>query len=382
MLCGEEKSNMKGIRTILLFSSAFLCNLVIFGCNIPILKDLSFLSYLLLMTCLTVSIITSWLSRKITIREIAFSLLLITVAILGVLKANESRFMIITLFSLATIRFSFRDLIRYDYCSKVIIMIVILSLMIAGLISDDLSIRDGVVRHAMGFPHPNSVGFFAMTLMAEKLYLYKTDKTGARMRLFAIAGLIVVLLLMSDSRTAQVAVVLCVIAFLLIKMPEINKRIKKSARDDGKRASYIMPIVLFACIAISIMSTVLFLNGDKTMVALNEILSNRIYISSHYFKKYGISLLGQLVQRSDNSNYSLDNAYMRTLINYGVLSMTYLVFVFCSSSKKALEKEQYFLYAMFAIYAIYGLMEAEIISLAYNPFLLATFSEVEGRIKR
>lgn len=235
------------------------------------------------------------------------------------------------------------------------------------------SLRDGRIRYTLGFSHPNALGSFSLFWYLEYLYLINSTKKRRILKIlipFFIVNYVTNSL--AYSRTSFYLVMIITIIYILnfVKLNIKTKNVKKLR----------LPLwVLLVVNLLTILCTFSYINNSSMAVKLNETLSNRPKIQAMYYEKYGISILGNNIQKEIGA--SLDNAYFRLLINYGITGWLFFMFILYLNFYTGLNEKKYDYVIILVLLIIYGISEWYIIKPAINLFLLYNFCNKENKEK-
>ena len=106
----------------------------------------------------------------------------------------------------------------------------------------------------------------------------------------------------------------------------------------------------------------------------NDLLSGRMYYMSEYFEKYGITLPGSRTElvgvlgsmTTDQVWFGVDNAYVFSLITFGVFGAAILTVMFLMLSYRAYRTHDTGLAVYIIMLAIFGLTESVFSDMPYN----------------
>ena len=125
---------------------------------------------------------------------------------------------------------------------------------------------------------------------------------------------------------------------------------------------------------------ILFYNSNISwMSKWNLFLNRRLEYSNTAWGNYGMTLFGQKIKWVGESTMKntpdlaynfVDNAYMQSMFNYGILFVILLCAGFGIVLYRNMQKGNYLMVAALAIVLVHGLLNPQLVELAYNPFLL------------
>lgn len=173
------------------------------------------------------------------------------------------------------------------------------------------------IRSSLGFRHPNSFGYIAMTVCFSLLVLRFPD---LRMRDFLLtAGVAVAVNVVAGSRTSFIAIILGVIIAAVYGHFCKTERARKLFAVSSASAL----IMLFAA---SLALMVCYDPENEVLVELNRLLSSRLSYASYYFQNYSLSLFGSNIPQSLLMNttdatvgFVVDNAFCNLCLRYGIV---------------------------------------------------------------
>lgn len=296
----------------------------------------------------------------------------ITVTILVVISTIHSKSNLILslwLFVLACEKVDFEELVRIDFKTKSVFVIMIFILYLLGLTQQTQFMSyTGEIRNALGFTKPNTFGYYVFSICADYIYI----KTGKFSFLNSMVLFVISLFVgsVSLSRTsAYLIILLTIIASISIFFKKIvfNKFSKKIIS-----LSFIIFTIFSLLIAIN------YDNGNKLHNKLNSLTSGRIVISQKYLNKYDFKIFGQDTEVKDytgNNELYLDNAYLKLLINNGIFVYLLMLYIYMRIIKHGYEKKNNLLIMIVLVYLVYGITENAMFWLTGNVYLLYCFCE-------
>ena len=167
----------------------------------------------------------------------------------------------------------------------------------------------------------------------------------------------------TDSNTASI---------LLPLFASIHKILNKI--ENKKIIPYINVALYIGLIVISFYATKNYAYGNFYW-KIDEFLSGRIWIQTGYFKKYSLSLFGNVI----DFDRTLDNFYIRTALSGGILCLVFYAIIIYLQSAKAIRDNNYGSIIISALITIllYGLSENLIFYPAYTVLWLSTSAKLD-----
>lgn len=330
-----------------LYVSYFFCGVsIIFG---AVRAKYNFKIFILL-GCIALSAVASFFSRDLTI-FVDFSI------VLGVTRVN------------------FKQMIKADFCARIITLCLILVLFFFNKLQNVVSYRDGVERVSLGFNQPNMLGMFVLVIILEWLYIRKAKIHFEDIAIIMLAAYIIENY--SNSRTSLYALGITLIILFLYKLIFMKQRKKVFLSFTA----YIVPFFM----AISFFCSYFF---EKISVInwglIDDLFSKRLSLASLYLQTYGVKLFGQTIvivsqQMSSFFNIpanTLDNAYMSLIIKFGFLVCAIFILLEFFFTKYAINSDP-LLVIFIMVFAFIGLSETTFYYVEYN-FTILGFSLIFG----
>ena len=175
------------------------------------------------------------------------------------------------------------------------------------------------------------------------------------------------------SRTGIIAyLTLCILLYILHYAK--NNNIKK-------KLGFIYLMVPLIMVSLSYLFIIVYPIHILYLDKINQIFTNRIELSYNAVIISGINWFGS-VDKSWNSHYFVDNAYVNVLINYGVIVIIVCVLAYLVSSIYYWKNHEYYVLVLLATIAIYSFMEYSPVNITWNPILLFAADGIFGFFRK
>ena len=339
----------------LLIASIFLIEFSNFAQNISIIAPIkNYLFYLGL--CFTVlNMVLTIFRLKLYLKSVVAILILFIFSL--IIKYVTSDDIFIELFSFIIVAFniSFDELIKKDFKIRIFMLLFIFFFYVLGFAIKTSFYSDGQIIYAFGFNNPNTFAFFCLTIFWEYIYIQK-DKINIK-KIIITTLIALILFELSDSRSSEISIILFDILFLI--------NIKKQNVRNNKITKLLIPNLFIIFTIISYIITIDFINKKGYTIELNNFLSSRLWMQRHYILNYPINLFGHKVDYI----FTIDNVYIKTLINFGLAGTFIMNYIYSKIIKIAKEKKDIVMYYIAIVLLLYGLMEWYIIRPVLNIFL-------------
>lgn len=283
-----------------------------------IYKVASYLTILILFSCIFVD-------SQFRIKELYIYAFLMILMSLIYLNYSNRTFLVYMLFIWAFKFTNFEQLIKLDLKLKTVLLLFILSMCFIGVIDDYSSVwGSGIVKHAYGFYHPNTLGIICFSILIEWLYLrYKKMKMIEWLAILAIAYLMYHI---AASRTASYTFMVVYWLFVIAQKWPYFFKLKLV------KGMLIILTPLFAVLSWG--GLFLYINGNAVAQAINTFTTQRLRYAANFYSEYGVSIFGRDVefvssrsaQLQGISSEILDMSYIRGPILFGIV-FSVLVFV-------------------------------------------------------
>ena len=362
----KRRKQTKNINTVIVGCLFFIASLVfqlsIFSYRIPyIFAHYSALqSFSLIIYLIGAAIAVR--ANKYKIKNMPFLLVSIMVGFLVAFVSHDLTILASSLYIVSTIGLSSKNVIRIDLIIKIIITIFVVANYCVGITDNNLELyRNGNIRASFGFAHPNTLGYMALIIYADLLYLLKAKNKKVLSILLLVPFLIVAI--MADSRTSIIAMsILFIINCFDFEKEKSNKTTKKLV--------LLIPIIIFI---FSVIGTHLYINNNEVAKATDKVLSARLYYQAYYEQNYEKTLLGK---RLDELNrYPLDNGYYRIMYSAGILGVLFCLYFIMKALSMAQKNNDKILIKYLLLFSVYCISEWSALNANITPFWAIIYSK-------
>jgi hypothetical protein len=317
--------------------------------------------------------------QQYTIRELAVIGLLSLPILYATINSDHNIMMSTWLFIIAVKYVDFDMIARFAYYVELVATIIVIYLFSIGAITEYSMYRDSVLRHSLGFSHPNQLGVRIFLLIIVRCYVHRK-----KFNLFDWSLIVLAALFVNSVANSKTSCYALIILAVIMAIYEVIKLF------GGNLEKYSNAMILISVCAI-VSSVVLSVINVKKIPLLREFdqfMSLRFSQSHRTMQYYGIKLFGQNVRLifsrpgiGKTYHFWLDNAYMSILLRYGIV--VFLIFsVLYIWTMIFLKKEgQHILVAILCLYSIYGIMENNFFYMSQNLFLLLLSYPIYGHIE-
>lgn len=247
--------------------------------------------------------------------------------------------------------------VRVDLVLRIILILYVLYLYYMGYAPDYIAYSGMTVRHSMGFTNPNAFGMAILIVCLEILYLAQM-----KFNIFAVSivcSLIIYSDLVAHCRSVTLVLIIAIVLCIL-NSPE-NSIFSKTIVIQ---ICSFVPVVFFL---LTFIFCRLFMMRNQLAIAIDSLLTKRLYLISRYFERYHWNIVGHKIGTMD---FPLDNMYAYLFFGLGIIITVIFLAIFCISINRLFRYNMCALAIILIIFAFYGLSERLWINIDYNIFMI------------
>lgn len=370
MLKKEKKKSNKLMLTslILLFVGYAILILCSFLTNVQFVRENQKIIIGIGSSFIVSEIILNFVCKKIHItKRLAWFVLGAIFATASYFVTHDPNILMFFVMAIGVLTIPFDTFFKIDFFIRLALVALVITLHLTGLVSAANEIRQDSIRYSLGFQHPNTLGMQIMVLALEFSYIFKRFRWGC----IAVTLLSIIFLVTVPNSRAAAIILAVLLMYILFK-----KTTKKILRYRIVRMIIILSFPILTLV--SLFSTLIDDINPELDYGLNKITSGRIALYNQAFEEAGVSLLGNPYE--NRLSDTLDNAYLRLLITYGVIQ--YLVFLYLSvkSIKQLYDEDQDELVFILFLLQMYGIMESSLLYIQRDSFLIIYSEPVRGSL--
>lgn len=291
-------------------------------------------------------------SAKFQWKTIIEIVALICVGVVAMFISGGATLLKLVLFFAITQDVKLKDVLSGYKWSLAIPSVIVALLSLTGVI--DLYYKGAKIALGFGMQNPNTVPVIVFAIIVA-FNLQKEEQLNGKVFLVeAVACLL--LYYFCRARTAGIIWGMYIILLVLFR----------NAKRVSKVVAAFQYLFLICAIA-SITIAVLFHSRTEIWYQINNVLSGRPWAWDLYFTRYGIQFFGQ---RIDLTIAALDNAYLRLLIQYGLLAFVVYLCLFVKISRYAYMNGKVVLFFSVIAYELYFMAEFGPILVNFCPVLM------------
>lgn len=260
-----------------------------------------------------------FLDSKPTFKLIILYLFLCAISIYSLLVIHDYRFFMFILFLFAGRNIGFKRVIKADLIGKSITFLFIILSFLLGILPDvTLQRTNSLIRHSLGFAHPNFLAMSFMLIILE-YFLIRNNEIYV-IEIFAILLLSLLINVLSNGRGAEfVELLMCLLSFITHIIGQ-----KKIIRFIRRRSITILLTMIPSVLSIISYWVLLgAISGTQLALFISSFLSGRLAILQFYYSQVGIHLFPKSIQQVYiNSTFvGMDNTYIYLLVSFGLISL-------------------------------------------------------------
>ena len=297
-------------------------------------------------------------------KDIWLYALLAGVTVLTQYVQRSATLVVLVLFVVSARRLDFREIIRYDVKLKLVWLGVIILLYVTGIVKNIEgyygNIKYSVYKQALGFQHPNTLAIFTFTLVMEWLLLrFKSFRVWEW-----VAILVIWFVVMGISQSRSTGYSMLFLVFVLM----LAKRFPKIIYSKPVRILFVAAPPVTAVLGIVLSS--LYTRGNTFVRALNKQMTGRIYLQTLFLKGYSVNLFGNDIEPLAQY-YTLDSAWIRCLLSYGLIFFIIFILLYMWVIYKAMISENIEMAVFSLFFVLMGFGETSMVRIAINVSMLA-----------
>ncbi len=354
----------------------FVAILVLFVVPLIIRTTLFTRSYLFESILFAIGILLSFVKIFVVDKaSIKFKLCAVLFVLFGFLSyslfTNSLSILITILLVLSAVNMNESFILKVYFVVSAFFLVLMTVASLIGIIPDWVFVlRDGISKHSFGSVYPTDYVSRVMFMCLIGLYLY-AEKLKV-IHVSVIVFLAGVLFYFTGAKINVVCILLTVLLFYFGKKCSVFKFVSE------KLMVFLMP--LFA-VMITLLS-VLYSPSNSFWNALNLFMNDRLLYGHQAFSDIGVSLFGKDVLwvgvsgAISGAEYNfVDASYLNCLFSFGVIGLISFVAAFTLICMK--KRGHIGFMFVILIISLNAVFEHHLFDVAYNPFLLLLFSNLD-----
>lgn len=229
------------------------------------------------------------------------------------------------------------------------------------------------VRYSFGSVYPTDFTAHLVFLLIAGMCLYENKISWGKIVNFIFLGWFVL-----DKCDAKTGFICSIAMALLLVYIYLFKD-----KQKGNTFFYVLNSANIVLAVVYIAMTHLYDAGNATWTRLNDLISNRLGMSSQAIERYNYKFFGQTIEELGfgrtteqlGTYFYIDDSYIRIALEYGVIVLVVVLIMLWCAGVKAIKSKRYIIVAGIAIIALHSFMEHHLLQIAYNPMLCLVFAK-------
>lgn len=308
--------------------------------------------------------------------EIIKSAILTILCLITYLYSKDITLIKFLMLILAFKNVKFQKCVKTDMICRIISTGIIILLNYYNIIPDVNAIRGEMIRYSLGFSHPNGFASNLMMIYIDLIYIEYVKNNKMTKEKFIINTMISIILIgtMYYISNTRLTIIMIIIINLLYNIICINPQIL-----DKRFIKKIVCNIFFINSIFTLLATILYNNQTNIGIYINKASSSRIYYILTYYKKFGISILGNNFIGFATRSMTLDNAFAHVLLRYGILMFSFILLSFNKIFKYLYEEKKYLMISILLVFCISGLFENGWLRIEKNIYMLTFYLLIENK---
>lgn len=317
-----------------------------------------------------------FVEQRISSQALKKTMIVISIGLAVSLASSYANMICIVLFLIIAQFVDFDKIIKTSIYINTVMMVFVIAMCIVGKLPNyayrhySLIQKMRITVYSYGFLHystPSYIIFFISILL---LY-YKRGKIAS---LFVLG----INLLSYFIFTTKLPFIL---AFIFVFMLNLLSDIKLFNKID-KNVSLIFSFLPLLLLGVTYFLSSFYNPTNGWMLALNEVLSDRLYQGKVGLSKFGVRLLGKPfemvgVYSLDSEGVSLgdyiyiDSDYLYMLLRYGIIFTLFIIIIYIVMLRRFIEKRYYYFISWTIICLLFALSNWCLYVIEFNPLIFA-----------
>lgn len=215
-----------------------------------------------------------------------------------------------------------------------------------------------ILRHSLGYPHPNTLHASYFVLVAFVLYLARNL---SRKYITAISVILLLgngyVFMYSVSRNGAI-----VVTFYLLLNLYLQWRTKRSKAENGALMA-ILPLAILFIIVVPLIT------GGEVFEKFNTILAGRPRYTRYYLTYEPLKLFGIESIPVPRNDYVIDSSYIYLIFRLGIIAFFVVIALMFMAIMDAVRKNRMAEIALLISFSVYGMLELFLFNQSYKNLM-------------
>ena len=275
---------------------------------------------LVLLAFLVIDVIIDFVNHKIEIN--LFLIITAIASMITLFVAKVPHMCVLLLLLIVMSKYEFKVILKVITIIFEIGFVIIIGFSAVGIIPNLIIMRGETVRYSLGFGYVTTPLAYFLFIVLMNFMLYGTDIKYKTLFYYLTIGIL--LNFLTDARGDFYLTLFVILIMVICKL---LKNIRKNASKNlklNKPFEIVICSLPFAFLIISILCIYLYSNGNPLMIKLDQILSDRMLVSSRFIEKCKITLFGNKIDSNAIFGTYIENNVIHQTENYAFLDNSFL----------------------------------------------------------
>lgn len=325
-------------------------------------------------------------SQKCKIQDVVFILGLYVLFQMAYKRNGYEEYIYLLLLIIGAKDISFKKIIKVYTATTLLLLVGTVICSLTGQVENLRYIQEGRrTRYAFGVNYPTDFSAHIFYLILCWAFLRGKKITYGELGVFTILGGLVYWF--CDARMNTICILGSTVIFAIHKVLVKKAEQKKKIYYMHKGISALLIGSGTICASVMIWLTMLYSSENPLISFLDKALSSRLRLGKKGIDIFGFTLWGQRIpmiglgSTTEDVDYYffLDSSYIYILLQFGLLMLTSILFVWLCIGIKSYSNQQWILLWIIALTAVQCMVEHHMLSIAYNPFWMALLADLSIR---
>ncbi|MGX6971785.1 hypothetical protein [Vagococcus lutrae] len=303
------------------------------------------------------------------------TLILMTISVLSFFSIKNIDVASFIFIIIASQNLEFQDILKFYFTVIFSCLMIVVLLSAVSIIPNLVFYQNERVRMSLGTIYPTVFASYFFFLILS--YLLIREKNTSWFELVSISILNVLVLQLTDARSAFLNTTIIIIGMVILKLFKYNFKISKLTKIFINSLALLVPFII-------VYLSYNYKNNSSLYYFLNNALTGRLYYANKAFYMYNVNLFGQEILMNGsgrNSLYGHEYFYLDSLVIEQLFSKGLILLVFYLTAtykilKKFVNSNRWVYVLAICVVILYDVTDNKSFRISYNPILLALFSQL------
>lgn len=278
---------------------------------------------------------------------------------------------------------SFKRLLKVYFIVSSVLLLYTIGSSLLGHVENWIYYEEGRrARNSFGIVYPTDFSAHIFYILISYVYLRKGKLKYFELGFLFLAGFFVYWF--CDARLNTICITGMAVVFLFYKICE-QKQYSNKFFIEREFLSGCLALSTLICCIVMIGLSLAYSHDNVWSVWMDGVLNRRLQFGKKGIDIYGFSLWGKYIpQRGMGGNrgkvefyFFLDSSYLGIALKYGLMVLGVILLIWLCIGLKAKRDQDIVLLLILAIISVQCMVEHHMIEIAYNPFFMVLFANLE-----